>query len=995
MGVPIGDVARVSQVLLAKLQQDRTATEDRTTPGLITSEFVNTTAVQSSGNVQTQSGFFLGDAGLLSNVNVGLQRVTDIGNVTTNTITSGGYYTDGVDIFESNITAYDKITLNSINIPRYMTRSRSIGISTSLQLDISEDAQTIAYAQYGESFRVVKIDSFFNILSDTTINNPVTWAPNFDASFGRQVAVSSDGLTVACGAVEYDGIYTGYFNSGKVFIYRYDGQNWNHIGAIDRSSEDGYSEANRIRFSNSGLGRCLSLSGNGNTLVVGAGEDNFNGGNVQLSSGAAYVYTYNGLSWQRQAELFSTSRSQYDSFGSSVFINKAGDKIAIGCTGKSEVYIYNNLSRIHLITNSAAPDFGNKVAISEDGNTMATVSNNGHHIYKYDGEEWLESFYSYPVNYLPNLHVSVTPDGNQVIINGKRYIYFEGAWSLYQSYSGYAKINGDGNRVVDNTTMHFSTPDPLYKLDVAGDANVFEMHALRYYGDGGTLSNIVLEDNIILSSINYNSANVSGSNTFNLHTTDTITTTYGGAVNLVDIDSTGTRVVVGTYQASYLPVVYDYNGSSWSATQLTSATFGGVESVWDLAISSHGNTIVIASGYNSYAWRYNGSSWTESKYTQTNGEGTHATAVSGDGNVILVANVSDSNYRGRVYSFINGTYTGSFVSSISSGDSRFGSILKLNYDGTRAAIPDQENTGTNTGNGRIFLYSRSGTVWTNYKTFYVGSGGTSASMLRTFSISEDFNTLVYNLGRTAQEVSRLYINEFINGVWEEDTYPDGNGITVAEVSKNGKIILAGGDILYKAGDTWIRKTSYGYSAIALANMDSDSLIKVVWALATPDFSIGEIRRDSTLNIDAANVNITGTLTKASGTFKIDHPLPTMQSTHTLTHSFIEGPKADLIYRGKAQLSNGTVNVNIDEVSKMTEGTFEALTRDTQCFVSNETNWDAVRGVVDGNSITIHSQNTTSNSVVSWLVIGERKDKHMYTLDWTDNDGRVVPEKLKM
>ena len=97
MGVPIGDVARVSQVLLASLQQDRITTEDRTTPSLITAESVNTTAVQSSGNVETQTGFFLGDAGLLSNVNVGLQRVTDIGNVTTNSITaSAGVYVNGV-----------------------------------------------------------------------------------------------------------------------------------------------------------------------------------------------------------------------------------------------------------------------------------------------------------------------------------------------------------------------------------------------------------------------------------------------------------------------------------------------------------------------------------------------------------------------------------------------------------------------------------------------------------------------------------------------------------------------------------------------------------------------------------------------------------------------------------------------------------------------------------------------------------------------------------
>ena len=144
-----------------------------------------------------------------------------------------------------------------------------------------------------------------------------------------------------------------------------------------------------------------------------------------------------------------------------------------------------------------------------------------------------------------------------------------------------------------------------------------------------------------------------------------------------------------------------------------------------------------------------------------------------------------------------------------------------------------------------------------------------------------------------------------------------------------------------------------------------------------------------------NANISGTLTKASGTFKIDHPLSNMRSTHTLTHSFIEGPRADLIYRGKTQLVHGAAIVNIDEVSRMTEGTFNALARDAHCFVVNNTNWDAVKGDIEGNILYITCQNAESNAWVNWMVVGERKDDHMYALDWTDDDGRVVPEKLKI
>ena len=141
-----------------------------------------------------------------------------------------------------------------------------------------------------------------------------------------------------------------------------------------------------------------------------------------------------------------------------------------------------------------------------------------------------------------------------------------------------------------------------------------------------------------------------------------------------------------------------------------------------------------------------------------------------------------------------------------------------------------------------------------------------------------------------------------------------------------------------------------------------------------------------------NVIISGSLSKGSGSFRIDHPLK--PDTHQLVHSFIEGPQADLIYRGKLTLVNGKAQANIDEVSTMTEGTFEALCREVQCFTTNENGWDLVKGKVIGNIIYIESQNPNSTDEISWMVIGERKDKHMMDTEWTDEQGKVIVEPLK-
>jgi len=144
------------------------------------------------------------------------------------------------------------------------------------------------------------------------------------------------------------------------------------------------------------------------------------------------------------------------------------------------------------------------------------------------------------------------------------------------------------------------------------------------------------------------------------------------------------------------------------------------------------------------------------------------------------------------------------------------------------------------------------------------------------------------------------------------------------------------------------------------------------------------------------LSIGGALSKGSGSFKIDHPLEAKKDTHHLVHSFIEGPQADLIYRGRVTLSGGSAAVNVDTASDMTDGTFVVLCRDVQCFTSNETGWTAVKGVVSGNTLTITAQDNSCTDTISWMVVGERQDPHMKDslTDWTDSDGKIIVEPAK-
>tara|TARA_R100000008_G_C3580001_1_gene167830 strand:- start:599 stop:2212 length:1614 start_codon:yes stop_codon:yes gene_type:complete len=145
--------------------------------------------------------------------------------------------------------------------------------------------------------------------------------------------------------------------------------------------------------------------------------------------------------------------------------------------------------------------------------------------------------------------------------------------------------------------------------------------------------------------------------------------------------------------------------------------------------------------------------------------------------------------------------------------------------------------------------------------------------------------------------------------------------------------------------------------------------------------------------NSGNVTVGGSLSKGSGSFKIRHPLESKKDTHWLVHSFVEGPQADNLYRGRVTLEDGVASVNVDIASGMTDGTFVLLNRDIQCFTTNETGWTPIKGSVSGNILTITAQDNTCTDTISWMVIGERQDDHMKqnTTGWTDSDGKIIIE----
>jgi hypothetical protein len=146
--------------------------------------------------------------------------------------------------------------------------------------------------------------------------------------------------------------------------------------------------------------------------------------------------------------------------------------------------------------------------------------------------------------------------------------------------------------------------------------------------------------------------------------------------------------------------------------------------------------------------------------------------------------------------------------------------------------------------------------------------------------------------------------------------------------------------------------------------------------------------------EGGSVTIGGALSKGSGTFDIKHPI---KEGYRLVHSFTESPRCDLIYRGKKQLINGQIIINIDKECvedidcAMTEGTFEALCANPTVYLQNNETFDKVIGKIVGNKLTILCENKTADCVIDWMVVAERKDELIKEWDKTNDNGYLKTE----
>ncbi len=200
--------------------------------------------------------------------------------------------------------------------------------------------------------------------------------------FGSALALSADGSTLAVGAYLEDSLSVGIngsrgsisennSNRGAVYVFARSANAW---------TEQAYVKSSSTRSAEY-FGKAVALSGNGNTLVVGAIGERTGG----MDAGAAYVFTRSAGSWSQQSFLKPATALPGAHFGAAVTINHDGSTLAVGAPDEyngsdvgGSVYVFalgagtwSQLPALKASNTSALDAFGSAVALSGDGSHLA------------------------------------------------------------------------------------------------------------------------------------------------------------------------------------------------------------------------------------------------------------------------------------------------------------------------------------------------------------------------------------------------------------------------------------------------------------------------------------------------------------------------------------------------------------------------------------------------------------------------------------------------
>jgi hypothetical protein len=241
---------------------------------------------------------------------------------------------------------------------------------------------------------------------------------------------------------------------------------------------------------------------------------------------------------------------------------------------------------------------------------------------------------------------------------------------------------------------------------------------------------------------------------------------------------TGTATSAGTFTVTATPYPYFQQGSKRTGTGASGAAQQGTA----VAISADGNTAIVGGPTDNSsagaAWIFvrNGSTWSQqgSKLVGTGATGAAkqgtSVAISADGNTAVLGGPTDNMGAGAVWVFTRtgGVWTqqgSKLTGSGAVGAAQRGTSVSVSADGNTIAVG---GLGDNSYAGAAWIFTRTGGVWAQQGGKLVGTGATgTARQGCSVSLSSDGKTLMSGGYNDSTRKGAAWVFTQSGGVWTQ------------------------------------------------------------------------------------------------------------------------------------------------------------------------------------------------------------------------------------
>jgi len=532
-----------------------------------------------------------------------------------------------------------------------------------------------------------------------------TIKPNVDdeeqANFGYSVSLSGNRALIGANNT-----------TGSAYIFDYDGTNWIETQQLVASDRNG--------FGWFGFGRSVSLSGD--RAVVGAEWDSIS--DLLGSSGSAYVFDFDGNTWNETQKIIADDADRSDRFAN--VVDFSGDTIFIGASNADgsfnrggAVYVFDfngtSWSQTHKLEGSSdanSSSFGNTLSIS--GNKAIIGTNKEYsYIFEFDGTNWNEThqFSSTNGDYDYINIKSVSLDANQILVSGLNsnltisevsvFAYDGANWSKKQQISS----EDITEKYSFGSSVSLSGDNLIIGAANAVDVNANNSGAAFVYGDNG--------------------ANWENEFRYSITEDGSAAALFGYSVSLFD-----NRALVGAYGENDLgsqsgsAYIYEFDGTVWAEMQKLHASDGAKLDYFAYSLSLLGDRAIIGAygdddkgelSGSVYIFDFDGSQWNQSQKL-TASDGTEydyfGKSVSLSENRILIGAERNDNPQGRgaayIFDLVGGTWSETQKITALDSDALGNSVHLL---GDRAVIADARDDDMGFNAGAAYIFEFDGTSW--------------------------------------------------------------------------------------------------------------------------------------------------------------------------------------------------------------------------------------------------------------------------------------------